>query len=214
MTARKRVSLKPRKLPQQPRAAQTVATILEAAARILETRGVEGLNTNLAAQRAGVSIGSLYQYFPGKDAIIVALCQRERGAFLAQAQAALTEPDGRRALRHLITASVSQQLQRPTLARLLDAEKTRPAIARELAPFLAAMRALIGRILAYPDIPRQIDEATAIGDLMAIMRGMVNAAGEEGEADLPGLEARVGRAVFGYLGMAAAPRAAGRRAGK
>jgi AcrR family transcriptional regulator len=43
---------------------------------------LSGLNTNRVAQRAGVSIGSLYQYFPGKDALIVALIRRERDAFL------------------------------------------------------------------------------------------------------------------------------------
>jgi AcrR family transcriptional regulator len=80
VTTNRRQSLKPRKIPQQSRAEQTVATILEAAARVLESKGLDGLNTNLVAQRAGVSVGTLYQYFPGKDAIIVALSLKVRSA--------------------------------------------------------------------------------------------------------------------------------------
>jgi AcrR family transcriptional regulator len=201
VTVKKRPSLKPRKVPQQSRAEQTVATILEAAARVLETRGLEGLNTNYVAQRAGVSIGSLYQYFPGKDALIVALSLRERAVFLAQAQGALGEPTGRSALKYLITVCVRQQLQRPTLARLLDFEENRPPIAKELAASTAALRDLVGQLLLHPDIPPQACLDTTVEDLTAIVRGLVDAAGERGEVDRAGLEGRVGRALFGYLGL-------------
>jgi AcrR family transcriptional regulator len=201
VTTKKRQSLKPRKIPQQSRAGQTVAAILEAAARILESKGIEGLNTNIVAQRAGVSIGSLYQYFPGKDALIVALCQRERAVFFAEAEGALSEPDGQRGLQHLIAASVHQQLRRPTLARLLDAEESRPPIARELAPFIVAMSELIRQLLAHEDIPPQPDIDIAADDIIAIVRAMVDAAGYRGEVDRAALEGRVSRALFGYLGI-------------
>ena len=59
----------PRKAPRQARSLATVSAIVEAAARILEERGHEGFSTNAVAERAGVSVGSLYQYFPRKDAI-------------------------------------------------------------------------------------------------------------------------------------------------
>lgn len=179
-----------------------MAAILEAAARILETKGSEGLNTNLVAQRAGFSIGSLYQYFPGKDALIVALCQRERAVFFAEAEGALSEASGRSALRCLITASVHQQLRRPTLARLLDFEENRAPIAKELAPFIVAMSGLIRQILAHEDIPAQADMEIAADDIIVIVRAMVDAAGDRGEVDRADLEGRVSRTVFGYLGMA------------
>ena len=54
----------------------TVSVILEATAHILVTEGYEHLNTNRVAERAGVSIGSLYQYFPNKQALLSALRQR------------------------------------------------------------------------------------------------------------------------------------------
>lgn len=63
----------PRKRPRQARSVATFEAILEAAARILESLGFAGFNTNAVAELAGVSIGSLYQYFPSKDALIVEL---------------------------------------------------------------------------------------------------------------------------------------------
>jgi AcrR family transcriptional regulator len=68
-------TLAPRKTPRQERARVTVEAILGAAARILESDGPDALNTNRIAADAGVSVGSLYQYFPNKDAILVALLE-------------------------------------------------------------------------------------------------------------------------------------------
>jgi AcrR family transcriptional regulator len=201
VTTNRRPSLKPRKIPQQSRAEQTVATILEAAARVLETKGMEGMNTNLVAQRAGVGVGSLYQYFPNKDALIVALSKREGAVFFAEAAGALSEPTGQRALKHLITVSVHQQLRRPALARALDFEENRPVIANELAASKAAFHEVIRQILTREDIPPQPKMETATDDLVVILRAIVDAAGERGESDRRDLESRVGRALFGYLGI-------------
>jgi AcrR family transcriptional regulator len=67
-----------RKSPTQARAAQTVDAIIEAAIQILQSDGEERLTTNRIAERAGVSIGSLYQYFADKEAIVEAVADRER----------------------------------------------------------------------------------------------------------------------------------------
>ena len=66
----------PRKRPVQARSRQTVESILAAAARILAERGYLATTTNDVAEAAGVSIGSLYQYFPNKDSLLVALEER------------------------------------------------------------------------------------------------------------------------------------------
>jgi AcrR family transcriptional regulator len=66
----------PRRRPKQRRALQTVEAVLEATVRILQREGPQALNTNHIAQVAGVSIGSVYQYFPDKRAIFAALHQR------------------------------------------------------------------------------------------------------------------------------------------
>jgi AcrR family transcriptional regulator len=69
-------ALRPRKQPRQARSRLTLAAILTAAAQVFERRGYAGGTTDAIAERAGVSVGSLYQYFPNKDAILVALMER------------------------------------------------------------------------------------------------------------------------------------------
>lgn len=127
-----KLPLDPRKSPAQARSIETVRVILEAAARILEARGFEGYTTNAVAERAGVSVGSLYQYFPGKDALTVALIGEET-ALLVQALATARQmASGREALSLLIGAAVAHQMRRPMLARLLDeAERRLPPVERE-----------------------------------------------------------------------------------
>lgn len=67
---------KPKKTPRQSRSAATFAAIVEAGARILREGGYEALTTNRVAELAGVSVGSLYQYFPNKEAILVEMVRR------------------------------------------------------------------------------------------------------------------------------------------
>jgi AcrR family transcriptional regulator len=174
-----------------------VASIIEAAAQVLETAGLEGFNTNAVARRAGVSIGSLYQYFPGKDALILALMRRERARFYEDAAAALGKRSGKAALEYLIGASVRQQLQRPVLARLLDVEESRPGLRKEMAAsdtFQSLLVTIIERAK-----PGQKRPEVAAGDMLAMIRGIVDAAGERREKDIGYLERRVRAALFGYL---------------
>jgi len=194
--------LKPRKAPQQPRSRQTVAVLLEAAAQVLETRGMAGFNTNAVAQRAGVSVGTLYQYFPSKEALTLALVEREGERFIAEARAALEEESGTAALRLLIVAAVRQQLRRPELARLLDIEESRPEL--RAAVNKGAFRALLSEALLRADVPRQRDHGLAVDDVGAVVRGIVDSAGERGERDEADLQRRVEAAVFGYLQAAEA----------
>jgi len=67
-----------RKAPTQARAQATVETIFDAAARIVENDGETALTTNRIAAEAGFSIGTLYQYFPSKEAVVLAMIQRQR----------------------------------------------------------------------------------------------------------------------------------------
>jgi len=73
MTDRKKTQISSRKQPKQARSAELVATILEAAVQVLEKEGAQRFTTVRVAEKAGVSVGSLYQYFPNKAAILFRL---------------------------------------------------------------------------------------------------------------------------------------------
>jgi AcrR family transcriptional regulator len=73
---RSQVRTTPRKRPRQQRSKATVDTILEATTRVLKKHGFDGLSTNAVVAQAGVSIGSLYQYFPNKEALVAKLIDR------------------------------------------------------------------------------------------------------------------------------------------
>jgi AcrR family transcriptional regulator len=73
MTARRSARISSRKQPQQARSAELVAAILEAAVQVLTKQGAQRFTTARVAEKAGVSVGSLYQYFPNKAAILFRL---------------------------------------------------------------------------------------------------------------------------------------------
>lgn len=196
----RRPRLKPRKTPAQTRSAATVAAILEAAARILETRGLEGFNTNAVAERAGVSVGSLYQYYPGKDALMAALIQAHAAAFLVRIEEAAGAPDFASGVSALCEAAIAQQLDRPKLARTLDFEERRLPLGGETAAVLQRIGETLARFLAlHVSAADRARLGEVAGDLAALTRGLIDAAGEAGETDRAGLKRRVTRAVLGYL---------------
>lgn len=83
-----------RRTPKQKRGQQRVAQILDAAARLIVSEGYENVSTNAIAKEAKTSIGSLYQFFPNKDAIYLALAQRyvdELNGLLAQTAMAIND---------------------------------------------------------------------------------------------------------------------------
>jgi AcrR family transcriptional regulator len=125
MTKRAKKLADPRKRPEQDRSRATVEAIVEAAAHILVKHGYDAFTTNRVAERAGVSIGSLYQYFPHKDALLSELQRRhvaeiERGVE-DMAALAMTAP-----LADVIRAGIQQNVQShlidPELHRVLSEE--------------------------------------------------------------------------------------------
>ena len=80
---------RPRKAPQQERSRATIEAILTATARILVKDGFDRASTNRVAEAAGVSVGSLYQYFPSKEALVAALVERHTEQMTAEIVIAL-----------------------------------------------------------------------------------------------------------------------------
>jgi AcrR family transcriptional regulator len=87
----RRLRTTPRKKPTQERSQATVTAILDATARVLCTTGYDRASTNRIARAAGVSVGSLYQYFPSKEALVAALAGRHMAAMTALVRAKLSE---------------------------------------------------------------------------------------------------------------------------
>lgn len=87
----RRVRTTPRKKPRQERSQATVDAILDATARVLTTTGYDRASTNRIALAAGVSVGSLYQYFPSKEALVAALAARHNAMMTARVRAKLAE---------------------------------------------------------------------------------------------------------------------------
>jgi AcrR family transcriptional regulator len=192
-------ALKLRKTPGQSRSIETVNVILEAAARILEERGLAGYTTNAIAERAGVSIGSLYQYFPNKDALTVALIDREIGPLLKATEGIGSGEGFREVVERVIHAAVTHQMQRPKLARMIDFEEARLPIGARKGKVTRLIHAALMNALEQEGAPEVESRSIAAYDLFAIIRGIVDAAGERRERDAVQLEERVKRAVFGYL---------------
>jgi AcrR family transcriptional regulator len=121
-----------RRRPKQARAHATVSTILEAADQVLQRGGVQGFNTNAVAERAGVSIGTLYQYFPDKEAILVALAQEE----LAKPERDAASPQRRllealvRVLESLLGSGAARAGRTARAVRMLPARERNPGASR------------------------------------------------------------------------------------
>ncbi|MFH1134699.1 MAG: MGMT family protein [Pseudomonadota bacterium] len=124
-------SLNPRKRPTQDRSRETVRAILEAAARVFGEKGLVGATTNRIAERAGVSIGTLYQYFPNKESIIHGLMEKHirEGWELISREMPEMESRGRLEpgmIRRLVVAMITLHRRDPALHRVLFEEVRLP----------------------------------------------------------------------------------------
>lgn len=113
----------PRKPASQARSRATVDALIEATARILVRDGFDKASTNRIAEEAGVSIGSLYQYYPGKDALVAAVIDRHSQAQMRVVRAALAE----------VVALPVEEAVRRLVAVAIDAHRVDPRLHRVLA---------------------------------------------------------------------------------
>lgn len=172
--------------------------ILEASARILESDGLRGFNTNAVAIRAGVSVGSLYQYFPNKDAILLALIGRyEEELYQAVVEAAHLGKglDLKPRLRLLVRALVMVHYRRPQLNRLLEAEEERLGSGADSSAFQHTVLQLLRDHRCRMGAPVS---RSAVQVSIAILRAVIDL-GLEAGASPRTTEHRAMRAVCGYL---------------
>lgn len=141
---------RPRKAPTQRRSTDTVDAIVEAAIRILRAEGYAALNTRRVAEVAGVSVGSLYQYFPNRESIVAELVKRRMDMLMSAIDGAQLgmAPSLRDAVGAMVASFLAEkrrtlELSRAVLdamgdthGRQLIAERLRgatPALARRLS---------------------------------------------------------------------------------
>ena len=117
MPQRSQILLEPRKSPVQARSAASVDAILEATIQVLLQVGKERLTTTSVASRAGVSIGTLYQYFPNKSALLQAALKRHLVEVTETVELVCKEQKGE-TLRQMVTALITAFLQ----AKMRDAK--------------------------------------------------------------------------------------------
>ncbi|MFV3126397.1 TetR/AcrR family transcriptional regulator [Niveispirillum sp. KHB5.9] len=86
--------LRPRKVPVQERSKESIRRLLEATHRLLKRDGPKGVTTPNIARESGISVGSIYQYFPNKEAIILALYELKLADIRAIATAPVVVADG------------------------------------------------------------------------------------------------------------------------
>jgi AcrR family transcriptional regulator len=110
LAQRSQVILEPRKSPVQARSAASVDAILEATIQVLLTLGKERLTTTRVALRAGVSVGTLYQYFPNKSALLQAALKRHLDEVALAVERVCREQKGN-TLEHMATALINAFLE-------------------------------------------------------------------------------------------------------
>jgi AcrR family transcriptional regulator len=195
--------LNPRKAPRQARAVATQDAILEAATHIIARGGLAEYNTNAVAERAGVSIGSLYQYFPNKDALMVTLIHRQQRMQLTNVQTALAtlgDADFTAAVRILVRAAMQHHRDDTLLATALDHEEARLPLSDMLSEYLdqggGALAPLFHR---YRDQIGAIDPARAMRTIPALVKAAVDCWANNSPPELDIAEDEAVHAVLGYL---------------
>ncbi len=197
----------PRKSPRQLRSQQTVDTILRATARVLVERGYAATNTNLIAETAGVSVGSLYQYFPNKNALIAALHERhdqQRLDIIDRVLAGSPAATLRERVAAIAAAMLQAHLLEPALHRVLEQEF--PLFEQPLEHSAAAQdlhRRMRHLFELHRDEIARADRDLATYVALRIMESLVNAAAQETPACFAParLQAAAVDAVMGYLGQ-------------
>jgi AcrR family transcriptional regulator len=135
-----------RRTPRQARARSKVAAIFEATTQILEKEGRARLNTNRIAERAGVSVSTLYQYFPNKDAILLALARSEmefHRTAVIDAVTKATQHDDPEPDRFILRALIHASGQRRRTRRLAQETLVVSGYEAELARTAQDMSALL-----------------------------------------------------------------------
>ena len=183
-----------------------VEVILEAAARVLRTHALDGFSTNRTAEVAGISVGSLYQYFPNKDALVVALIERtqrdlaDRAEQLVDTLVDRARPLAlRTALGRVVQLAIEHQYGHPLLATALDHEEQRLPVHATLRTARARLQASMQRLLLHHAATLAPVSSTTARDCLTIIRALVEADADLHRTPPADLHDRIVRVLLGML---------------
>ncbi len=200
--------LDPRKSPVQKRSRATVEAILEAAAQVFEAHGYAAGTTNRIAESAGVSIGTLYQYFSSKEALVVALLEQH----IEEIQRQMREWVGHmlaeshtlhEALEDYIAGMLDVHVHRPRLQHILLEETPLPEHVHHL--LLEAehrlAKTMAGLLRTYPEVKRPNLEHSAYVVIQAVeaLTHRFAAHPDDSIIDLEALRIELVKMLEGYL---------------
>ena len=198
---------KPRKNASQDRSRATVDALVEATARILVKEGFDKASTNRIAEAAGVSVGSLYQYFPSKDALVVAVIDRHNQATMRLVRATLSEVAGQpieSVIRKMVEVAIRAHRIDPKLHRVLTEQIPRTGQLENVEAFNREYFSLFRNCLAEcRGTLREMDPTLAayvcVTSIEALAHNAVlrNERLTDGEAEA--LTNEVTRMIVGYL---------------
>jgi AcrR family transcriptional regulator len=160
---------KPRKLPRQARSRASFEAIVEACARLLPEHGYAALSTNQIAERAGVGIGTLYEFFPNKESIVALLIERRfEGARSVEAlRAGADAPGGVEALIRGVLARIERdRAMFAVLIREVPFFFELPAVRAAVDGSFALARAAARRPQARLNLPHPDEDAWLVARMV------------------------------------------------
>jgi AcrR family transcriptional regulator len=172
--------LKPRKLPIQVRSKHTIDIIFEATIQVLLVLGVSKLTTTKVADRAGVSVGTLYQYFPNKQALLSALLERHLLAVVEEVEKVSVQVQGEKldlVAKKLVDAYLNIKLKQPevsvalySVALALEASSIVSAVTKRTQIAVgSALAAVPDRTFDQLDITTSILTTSLMGPVQAFL---------------------------------------------
>jgi AcrR family transcriptional regulator len=172
--------------PKQERSRRTYEWILVAAEKLFIESGWDDLTTNAVAEAAGISIGSLYRYFPDKAAVVRALAARAAAPALARLDALLAEPrlDGELVLKRMFPAGEGERPEGSLCLSRLQGPRCSDELGEISAAIEAEMEGRLARLVARLQPGIEADRALARAKLL---RGLAGVAAAQAERE-PGLE--------------------------
>lgn len=197
-------SLTPRKRPRQARAVVTLDAIFEATLQLLLREGMHRLTTTRVAERAGVSVGTMYQYFPNKQALIHALNERYLGALAGRIEATCRAQHGAplgQMVEALIDSYWTAKTERADVTRALYRSVAEMDNAEMIGAFARRVDAATSAMLASAPDARLGDLEAVNLALVTVIFGTVRHAFERGltGADADALRVQVVRMCRAYL---------------